>query len=82
MHANTKLSSKEVVKCFKVGSIVRSEFYENDSHVLRVITKIEENADTGSGRRIWASDGELCSCCKRPLSKPINGVDGSWFLPA
>ena len=81
MHANTKLSDKNTVKFFKVGSVVRSEYYENDSYVLRVITKIEE-ADTGSGRRIWADAGEICYCCKRPLSKPIDGVDGAWFLPA
>ena len=81
MHSK-KISTKEVVNSFKVGSIVRSEFYENDSHVLRVITKIEENAGTESGRRIWASAGEVCACCHRSFSKPIDGVDGAWFLPA
>ena len=81
MNSNIKLSAKEVVKSFRVGSIVRSEYYENDSHVLRVITKIEE-ADTESGRRIWASAGEVCCCCNRAFSKPIDGVDGEWFLPA
>lgn len=55
---------------------------ENDSHVMRIIIRIEEDKDTGSGRRIWASDGEKCCCCNRALSKPIDGVDGAWFLPA
>ena len=82
MHANTKLSSKEVAKSFKVGDIVTSEYHENDYSVKRVITRIEIDPDTGTGVRIWASDGGKCDCCGRILSKPIYGVDGAWFLPA
>ena len=82
MHANTKLSTKEVVKRFKVGDIVTSEYHENDYSVKRIITKIEIDPDTGTGIRIWASDGGKCDCCGRILSKPINGADGAWFLPA
>ncbi|MFK5893162.1 MAG: hypothetical protein QM504_08075 [Pseudomonadota bacterium] len=81
MDVNTKLSDNNVVLKFKVGDLVTSEFYSDDSHVVRNITRIDSNVDTGSTVRIWATDGGICDCCNKRRSKSIDGVDGYWFLP-
>lgn len=82
MHANTKLSSAAIAKTIAVGDKVTTAFYEDATHVVRTVTKVEHDADTGTTVRIWADDGGACECCNRPLSKSINGADGAWFIPA
>jgi len=76
------LSSKEVVHSFKVGDLVTTELYIQDKDVIRTITKIEYNSNTGSGITIWADNGGICPCCNRAPSIDTGGVDGAWFLPA
>ena len=80
--AMTKLSKKDVVLSIAVGDLVTTEYFECDAHVKRKVIKVENSANTGSTVRIWADDGGRCRCCNRPLSKPIDGVDGAWFIPA
>lgn len=82
MDKNTKLSSKEIALSLKVGDSVTTEYYPADRNVIRTITKIENDADTGSTVRIWASEGGVCECCNKARSKPVPGVDGGWFFPA
>jgi len=76
-----RLSTPETARALKVGDVVTTDYIEADRHVRRVITAVHPDEQCSSGVRVYASDGGLCECCQRPLSKTIDGVDGLWFLP-
>jgi len=81
MYANTRLLDQKTVLSIVVGDSVTTEYFPEDANIKRTVTRVDYNCNTGSTIRIWASDGDTCACCNRPLSKPVNGVDGAWFLP-
>lgn len=71
-------------KPFKVGDKVSSDFYKEESDIVRTVTYIEEDKRCGSGYRVRADGGEPCPCCKRLPGRPIGGtfdegVDSAWF---
>jgi len=81
MNKNQKMPTKKTILNFKVGDKVTTPFYRDDEYVVRTITRIEDDIDTGSTRMIWADDGGKCECCERPFSKSTPGIDGAWFIP-
>ncbi len=81
MKTDTKLTNKAVAQSLKIGDRVTTAYYSKDANVIRDITQIQYNVDTGSTVMVWATNGGVCKCCNRPLSKPITGIDGAWFIP-
>jgi len=71
----------EIVRKFKVGDLVTTDFDIDHKTLVRKITRIEKNEEYGSGYKIWADGGCPCPCCGRTFAEPINGVDGAWFVP-
>lgn len=63
-----------------VGDKVTSRFYQDQSTVVRTLTRLEASPATGSGVRAWSDGGDTCPTCGHK-SYSIEGVDGSWFEP-
>lgn len=66
---------------FKVGDMVTTDFDPADERVHRMVTKVESVSvrQSQSGWRVSADGGHECEACGRRASRPIGGVDSSWF---
>ena len=64
---------------FKIGDFVTTPFHQNDTFVVRRITKIEW---TGASQTGWIADadgGELCPRCRRGANS-VRHLDANWFI--
>lgn len=61
----------------KVGDKITTDFHYGEEGVVRTITEIYDNVQTGSRRGIVADAGEPCPCCGRPFGTPVCASGGS-----
>lgn len=74
--------ANQYLKKLKVGDLVTTTFYPQESHVVRRIIYIENTNDTGSGFAIGVVNVvPKCRCCNRPYQSIDGTIDGSWFQP-
>jgi hypothetical protein len=64
----------------KVGSLVKSDYIQEEKDVIRRITEMKKDETTGSGYRATA-EAFKCDHCGRPYGQKIEGVDSAWFFP-
>lgn len=77
------MSSNKHPELLKIGDKVTSDFYLEESKVIRTLTCIKKDSSCGSGYRASADAGEKCPCCGKFEGKPIgsrhHGIDAAWF---
>jgi hypothetical protein len=65
----------------KVGQLVTTEFFANESKVVRMVDAIYEAKTCESGYKIRIKN-LICECCNQQIGTPFySDVDSNWANP-
>lgn len=64
----------------QVGTLVKTDYYQEEKDVIRRIVEIKKSDKTGSGF-LATAEAFKCDHCGRPYGQKIENVDLGWFYP-